>query len=572
IPPRILALVFIIKRFYRDFWGENWRDYISVDEIDGAAGHEVKIYDRRIIASYLRMGFDTAGKWRIFKVRQDFIATEKIQAEDDITASIVVPMRCIEGCQSSVRGDHSVKLVTNCEFRLFQRPDDAIIPGFDTQAESDIAKSGNYLANYEPLKGEKLAEVIEDVLTFDNYSPPMKNLLQQAYEEGTGYVVSSAHPRRIDGKPSKNPRYLQDRQDLTDPVRSYIAEMGARFHRKLKLDQPICHPVDAILTGRRNNPPQPGVRPLAVYNPIHYQELPELFMDFICSLTGKSPSTTGAGSEGALTKGPFNALRPTIDLNNALVSYILTGYAGYSSSAGHVGPDVRVNHDISLLIPEIWSRLSVKQRKPEVMIEKGYLEPLEDFEHAGRTVLASRLGYRITDRFVHGFLGKIFDNPNAVFTEAILKPETQGIEVFVDGIDNIVEAQRNVAQQYLDDGSIEDACPPLQALLYIMAEGEYQGKKIQHPDIRDMFTREYLLQSDWYQERLRTKQSRETSLWQRHVSYLEGVIYQPGYADVVDEMKIADRLAMAVERLDFVKSADYLLLLEGTLGADSLGA
>ncbi len=47
--------------------------------------------------------------------------------------------------------------------------------------------------------------------------------------------------------------------------------------------------------------------PLAVYNPIHYQELPELFMDFICSLTGKSPSTTGFGSEGALTKGPFNA-------------------------------------------------------------------------------------------------------------------------------------------------------------------------------------------------------------------------------------------------------------------------
>ena len=571
IPPRILALVFIIKRFYRDFWGDNWRDYISVDEIDGAAGHEVKIYDRRIIASYLRMGFDAAGKWRIFKVRQDFIATEKIQMEDDITASIVVPMRCIEGCQSSVRGEHSVKLVTNCEYRLFQRPDDAIIPGFDTQAEADIAKPGNYLANYEPLKGEKLAEVIEDVLTFDNYSAPMKERLQQAYEEGTGYVVSSAHPRLIDGKPSKNPRYLQDRQDLTDPVRSYIAEMGARFHRKLKLDQPICHPVDAVLTGRRNNPPQPGVRPLAVYNPIHYQELPELFMDFICSLTGKSPSTTGAGSEGALTKGPFNALRPTIDLNNALVSYILTGYAGYSSSAGHVGPDVRVDHDISLLIPEIWSRLSSKQRKPEVMIEKGYLEPLEDFEHAGRTVLASRLGYRITDRFVHGFLGKIFDNPNAVFTEAILKPETQGIEVFVDGIDNIVEAQRNVAQQYLDDGSIEDACPPLQALLYIMAEGEYQGKKVQHPDIRAMFTRDYLLQSDWYQERLKTKQSRETILWQRHISYLEGFIYQPGYADVVDEMKITDRLAMAIERLDFVQSTDYLLLLEGTLGADSLG-
>ena len=56
--------------------------------------------------------------------------------------------------------------------------------------------------------------------------------------------------------------------------------------------------------------PKAGIPPLAVYNPIHYQELPELFMDFICSLTGKSPATTGFGSEGALTKGPFNALGP----------------------------------------------------------------------------------------------------------------------------------------------------------------------------------------------------------------------------------------------------------------------
>lgn len=122
--------------------------------------------------------------------------------------------------------------------------------------------------------------------------------------------------------------------------------------------------MDAVLAGRRNNPPEPGIRPLAVYNPIHYQELPELFMDFICSLTGKSPSTTGAGSEGALTKGPFNALRPTADLTNALVSFILTGYAGYSSSAGFIGPDLRVDHDISLLIPEIWARLHSSQSDP----------------------------------------------------------------------------------------------------------------------------------------------------------------------------------------------------------------
>ncbi len=75
-----------------------------------------------------------------------------------------------------------------------------------------------------------------------------------------------------------------------------------------------------------------------MYGPIHYQELPELFMDYMCSVTGKSPSTTGAGTEGALTKGPFNALCATADLNNALVSMLLCGYAGFSSAAGWIGP------------------------------------------------------------------------------------------------------------------------------------------------------------------------------------------------------------------------------------------
>ena len=55
------------------------------------------MYGRRIIASYLRVGFDEAGKWRIFKVRQDFIATEKIQKEDDITTSKVVPAHGLAG-------------------------------------------------------------------------------------------------------------------------------------------------------------------------------------------------------------------------------------------------------------------------------------------------------------------------------------------------------------------------------------------------------------------------------------------------------------------------------------------
>jgi hypothetical protein len=571
IPPRIVALAFLIKRFYRPEWGGDWRRLLSVDEVDGAPGHELKLFDRLVVGSYLRVGFDQDGKWRTFKLRQDFIAAEKIQMEDDISASVVVPPDCVTGDQPAKATGHSLKLVKNCEYRLFQRPDEAIHPGFDKQTEWDLAQPKNFLANYEPLKEETLAAVAEDVLNLNKFTSPMRKLIRSAYEEQNGYVVSSAHPRLVDGKPSKNPRYLQTRPDLVNPIRKYVAEMSTRFHRKQPLGETVCHPVDAVLTGRRNNPPEPNIRPLAVYNPIHYQELPELFMDFVCSLTGKSPSTTGAGSEGALTKGPFNALRATADLNNALVSFILTGYPGFSSSAGFIGADVRVDHDISLLIPEIWTRLTHEERDAQRMIEKGYLEPLLDFEHQGRPVLASRLGYRITDRFVHGLLGKIFDNPNTVFTEAILRPESQDLDVFVDGINNIVEAQQRVAQQYLEDGSVDDACPPLKALLHIMANGEYEGKDVQHPDIRAMFSRDYLLASDWYRERLEVKQARDVTLWRRHVHNLKQFIKLASHANVAERLQIEERLKAAEEKLEQVRAPEYLEQLTGTIGADPLG-
>ena len=154
---------------------------------------------------------------------------------------------------------------------------------------------------------------------------------------------------------------------------------------------PLHRPVNAVLPGRRNNPPEGEIRPLAVFNPIHYLELPELFMEFICSVTGRSPSTTGAGSEGALTKGPFNALPPIIDLNAALVSYLLTGDAVFVTATGYVGPHFRVDHDISLLVPEIWSRMSVAERDPRYLISEGYLERCVDIEYNGRTIPSSRL-------------------------------------------------------------------------------------------------------------------------------------------------------------------------------------
>ncbi len=581
IPDHIYALVYAIKRFYNPAWKDDWRRHFSVNFVNGSPGHEFKLHDRQIVGTYLRVGLSGEHGWRTFKVRQDFAAASKVQNEDDISASVVVPSRylqnlaptvpLIDGQRQTELEPEAMKFVKNCEYRLFQRPDDAIHRGFDKQAEADMARSGvNFISNFEPMSRDDVADMMKKVVDFDAFTPPMKRLLESVVESESGYIVCSDNPRRVGGVPSKNPRYLQDRPDVVKPIDRYVAEMGTRFWRKIPAHEPVHLPVNAVLSGRRNNPPEKakGIRSLAVYNPIHYQELPELFMDYICSLTGKSPSTTGAGSEGALTKGPFNAVIPTADINTALVSMILTDLPGYSTAAGYVGPDARFDHDISLLVPEVWSRMSPDERDPKFLIRERLLEPVADVKYQGEMVPASRLGYRITERFIRRYFGRVFDNPDKVFDKSILQPETQDPDSFADGVKYIVEAQQRSAMQYFEDGSIELACPPLKVLLTIMAYGHYEGKTERDPEVRQMFTKESLLASDWYRERLVTKQLRDVTLWERHRDYLEQYLkIRPNAAPEIREA-IHHRQQIVAAELDRIRRPEYIDELQGTLGAE----
>jgi hypothetical protein len=322
IPNHVRALVYVIKRFYRQEWGDDWREHFNVDLVNGHPGHELKFHRRKLEASYVRIGRLEEGAWRVYKTRQDFVGARKIQLADDIAASATLPIGRIQHLRPGLVPAAAVKLVGNCEARLFQRPDDARHRGLDAQTEHDLTEPDNFISNFEPLTRQDAIDLTEDVVGFHHYTPAMQAFIREAAKED-GYFVSSAHARLVNGKPSPNVRYLQKRPDLERPRDSHVAEMGVRLARRMPAHAPVHWPVDAMLPGRRNNPPAPGIPALAVYGPIHYQELPELFMDFIASLSGKSPSTTGAGSEGALTKGPFNALAYTADLNNALVSFIL---------------------------------------------------------------------------------------------------------------------------------------------------------------------------------------------------------------------------------------------------------
>jgi phosphoenolpyruvate carboxykinase (diphosphate) len=570
IPAHIKELVYVVKRSYRSEWGEDWRSHFSVVVINGRQGNSLRLDGHKIVAHQLRVGFNQDGSWRLFGLRHDFAPATKVQTQDDITATAV-----ITGAAIGLDPARSFKLVENCENMLFQRPDDAIHRGYDKQAERDIATPETFLSNWQPLTRADVAEMRDDAVAFSAFTPPMATLLERFADSAPGeqptYVVSSANPRIVDGAITKNPRYLQRRPDRANPAATATVQLAAHLERRLPLDAPLVLPVDVVAAGRRNNPPGEGVPALCPFNPLHYLELPELFMEFISSMTGKSPSTTGAGSEGALTKGPFNAMPAIIDLNASMVAYALTGADGWLSAAGHVGPHVRVDHDVSMLIPEVFARMTPAEREARALIAEGALERVADVTHAGRTVPASRLGYRITQRFATRYLGRIFLHPHVVLTAEMLAPELQDPAIYAASMETIVATHERVARAYIEDGTIALAIPPLRGLLQIMAEGVTQeGWRLDSPEFRDQFTRASVLASDWYAARLDAKQLAARTRAETGLAAIEKFVSTPGNEEPTERLGMPGRVAAARAELDRVAGADFRSGLVGTGGRTPL--
>ncbi|MGO1944577.1 MAG: hypothetical protein ACTH1Z_09275 [Ancrocorticia sp.] len=524
IPSYIKELTFIVKRFYQPEWGEDWLSHFTTGVVNGRKGTSLRLDGDKIRTSMLRVGYEPDSSWRLFGLRHDFYPAAKVQTEDDITASEVVP---VDGGAALSR-----KYVRNCEQLLFQRPDEAIHRGYDKQAERDMAAAGTFLSNYQPLDRKEAVALVEDAVRFSQYTKPMQDVLRQAAfgpQDQAGYVVSSAHPRLVNGTPTKNPRYLQIRPDVAHPEATASAGLGSRINARISMDTPFELPVDVIAAGRRNNPADEGVPPLACYAPLHYMELPELFMEFISSMTGKSPSTTGAGSEGAMTKGPFNALPSIIDLNAAMLSFALTGYDGWLSSAGFVGPHVQVDHDVSMLIPEVFCRMNDDELNAKNLVAEGSLEPIRDVEIGGQKVEASRLGYRMTGKFATKYFGRIFLHPHLVFTEEMLRPELQDQDVYAESIATILETHRRVAEAYISDGTIGLGVPPIKGLLEIMAHGQTaEGLTLHDEAFRSQFERENILASEWYHQRLESERQSSISFAERELASLNDFLSRQG--------------------------------------------
>ncbi|MEJ2579164.1 MAG: hypothetical protein P8Z68_08715 [Kineosporiaceae bacterium] len=565
LPHYLKQLVYVVKRSYRPEWGEDWRRHFGVAEVDGRPGTRLRVDGATVPARRLRMGRNPDGSWRLVSLRHDFAPAVKVQTQDDITASTLIP-----GATLGLDPGRSYKVVANCENLLFQRPDEAINRGYDRQAEQDIAGPGVFLSNFEPLTRADAAAMCDDVVAMSAFTDPMARLLTDFAADtapGPGYAVSSADPRLVDGKPSKNPRYLQQRPDRADPSGTAVADLACRLHRQEPAGAPLTLPVDIVVAGRRNNPPEGAVPALCAYNPLHYMDLPELLMEFTASMTGKSPSTTGAGSEGALTKGPFNCLPTIIDLNAALLSYALTGYDGWLSAAGYVGPRFRVDHDVSLLIPELFARMTPVERDAHRLIAEGALEPLADLERDGRTLPASRLGYRMTDTFVSKYFGRIFLHPDAVFTPDMLRPELQDPDAFADSVDTIATTHTRVARAFFHDGTIALAVPPLRALLEIMADGaSAEGWTLRSAPFRALFTRAAVLSSDWYAARLDARQAAAVAQSRSGLAAIERFVSTPGNNEPNARLSMSARVEAARAETERLATPTSRNLLVGTVG------
>lgn len=268
-----------------------------------------------------------------------------------------------------------------------------------------------------------------------------------------------------------------------------------------------------------------------------------------------------------MTKGPFNALPSVIDLNAAFLDFALTGYDGWLSSAGVIGPNVRVDHDISLLVPEVFSRMSPAERDAATLIAEGALERVEDFEVDGELIEASRLGYRITSKFQSKYFGRIFMHPHVVFAENMLKPELQDSEAYAESVRTIVTTHQRVAQSYLDDGTISLAVPPIRALLEVMASGQSsEGLTLHDAEFRNQFGREAVLASQWYADRLAAQASADATHAERSITAMTRFVEEELNAEAAARLGIDSRIEAMRGSLAEATGDSATARLRGTIG------
>ena len=160
--------------------------------------------------------------------------------EDDITASVVVPAQ--RGLAPRFRRPRPIATNSsqNCEPASSSGPTTRSTAGYDQQTEADIARPAISSRTTSRSPATTPARWWRTPSVYTAYTEPMRQLIQDVAAERPRRVISfrPRYPRIVDGKPSKNPRYLQMRPDLANPRGSLLAEMGTACERRIAADEP----------------------------------------------------------------------------------------------------------------------------------------------------------------------------------------------------------------------------------------------------------------------------------------------------------------------------------------------
>ena len=283
------SFLFTVKRYYRPEWGDNWREHFTVDRVNGLLGPRAEVRQSEARQQLpARRATIADGSWRIYKLRPDFYPAEKVQVEDDITASVVLPARQPQRSRPRIPAtpaSNSSPTARRCSSSAPTTPSTA---ASTRQAEVGHRRPRHLSLEFEPLTVEQAARSWSITWPNSTSTPsPMKRLLagvsstRPPPRQLRRLLRASAHRRRQALQESAlPPEAARPRRIRAKPISPKSPRASSA---KFPPISPCYFPVNAVLAGRRNNPADPaiGLPPLAVYNPIHYQELPELFMEFI---------------------------------------------------------------------------------------------------------------------------------------------------------------------------------------------------------------------------------------------------------------------------------------------------
>lgn len=578
----------------------DWRQRFGVNRENGRPGKNLEFDGKVVPVCYMRLGLDAEGSANFLMLRPDYWKSFFLKQEDDLTASTLVPTpllepsRIIKGIRSA--WGYCVRIIHNMEKRYFNRTDGAKDRGAEQKAERDIAGKGNFFTNFEPCPLSEAAKIAANLREFDKYTDAQRAHIERLaalHKEGIdGYFVASDRARILsNGTRSKNPRYMEDDETLVDPVPGRQAEISTRLCRGVPMGTPLYTPVDIIMPARRLNTTDEtesgGPIPhIAIYPPLIMQRTPELIEDLICSVTGKSPSTTGGlGSEGAGTKGPFNCLSHAHYLNNQIRALVLSNEPVISTAAEMIGPNHYIGHDLSVAIKEVFARVGREELDVDRLLRLGYIAPEPDVEGrdaGGRDVVSKGATYYyFTERGMLEFFGRVFLTSDKTWSKEEIHPWEQNKDLYVQGKETLARYKKKIALEYFNDGSIDVASEPLRAVLHMMVYDEYRftppgaAEPVvwtrESPEYRALFTGEAMLKSAEYRAALEESQRRDCLRLTEQARVLEEFVNENRESLPSAELQMYEgRLIRLKEKTGWVKTDAHLNHILGSIGADRI--